>query len=107
MNNNDDKELRALFLSLRNSELKQARPWNSRYFLLPREVSINGWRWAFVAAAALFAMLTFQQSQRASLTHLPRLFDSAPASLFVGLNSSSDDLSTDYFLPTHLTIQLP
>lgn len=99
---NDD--LKPLFEHLRDSERPSAPAWHPRFLRAPKlEKSRLVPRLAFAAVLACAAALWMLPQKMQSVADLPPLLDSEPRELFVSLDAPS----TDFLLPTHLTIQLP
>lgn len=98
---NDD--LKPLFDHLRESERPAASVWHPRFLRAPTAEPRWAPRLAFAAVLACGAAFWLLPQQKPSLADFPPLLDSEPRELFASLDAPS----TDFLLPTHLTIHLP
>ena len=99
---NDD--LKPLFDHLRESERPAASSWHPRFLRAPQpEKARLAPRLAFAAVLACGAAFWMLPQGKPSVADLPPLLDSEPRELFASLDAPS----TDFLLPTHLTIHLP
>ncbi|MBK8037055.1 MAG: hypothetical protein IPK22_07940 [Verrucomicrobiaceae bacterium] len=98
---NDD--LKPLFDHLRESERPAASAWHPRFLRVPAAEPRWAPRIAFAAVLACGAAFWLLPQQKPRLADFPPLLDSEPRELFASLDAPS----TDFLLPTHLTIQLP
>jgi len=98
---NDD--LKPLFEHLRQSERPAAPTWHPRLLRAPAPEPRWAPRIAFAAVLACGAAFWLLRPAEPSLADFPPLLDSEPRELFASL----DTPSTDFLLPTHLTIHLP
>jgi len=99
---NDD--LKPLFEHLRESERPSAPAWHPRFLRAPGpEKARLAPRLAFAAVLACGAAFWMLPQKVQSVADLPPLLDSEPRELFASLDAPS----TDFLLPTHLTIHLP
>ncbi len=98
---NDD--LKPLFDHLRESECPAASVWHPRFLRAPAAEPRWAPRLAFAAVLACGAAFWLLPQEKPSLADFPPLLDSEPRELFASLDAPS----TDFLLPTHLTIHLP
>jgi hypothetical protein len=98
---NDD--LKPHFDHLRESERTSAPAWHPRFLRAPSAEPSWAPRLAFAAILACAAAFWMLPPKVHSVADLPPLLDSEPRELFASLDAPS----TDFLLPTHLTIQLP
>ncbi len=98
---NDD--LRPLFDHLRASEREAAPAWHPRFLRAPEVRRGFVPKLAFAAVLACAAAFWLLRPAEPSLADLPPLLDSEPRELFASLDAPS----SDFLLPTHLTIHLP
>lgn len=97
-------DLKPLFDHLRQCEHAAAPAWQPHLLRPPPAAEVRLVpRLAFAAVLACGAAFCLMRQPRPSVADLPSLLDSKPRELF----SSLDAPSTDFLLPTHLTIDLP
>jgi hypothetical protein len=106
---NTDHELQARFAHLRRADHEQAPAWNPSH--LEMKASPTAWHlpaWLPIAAAACLLLSFLWLRDDAPATDLsaamPELFATEGEPLFANLSSHTP---SDFFLPLHLTIQLP
>lgn len=99
-----NEDLKALFDHLHESERRAAPAWHPQFLRATQpEKARMAPRLAFAAFLACGAVFCLRPQPRPSLADLPSLLDLKPRELFRSL----DVPSTDFLLPTHLTIHLP
>ncbi len=98
---NDD--LKPLFERQRELECDSAPRWNPRWLEAPRPQHAPVMRWALAALAVTFGTFWLLHEPAPSVADFPPLLDSPSGELFADLTP----ISSDFLLPTHLTIQIP
>lgn len=96
-------DLKPLFEHLRASERESAPAWHPRYLRAPAAEPRFVLRWAFAAVLACGATFWLLRPATPDLADFPPLLDSEARELFASLDAPS----SDFLLPTHLTIPLP
>lgn len=106
MNEPRDHDLKARFAALRRDDHAAAPAWHPRLLRVQKPESTQVWKWAFAAifaALAAFWLLRPVEPVQPAWADFPPLLENESAPLFASLQPDS----TDFLLPTHLTIDLP
>ena len=96
-------DLKPLFEHLRRQDRGSTPAWHPRYLRAPAAEPRFALHWAFAAVLACGATFWLLQPATPDLADFPPLLDSEPGELFASLGAPS----SDFLLPTHLTIRLP
>lgn len=97
-------ELKPLFDHLRTTERDAAPAWHPRHLRAPEPRRVLAApRVAFASVLACVAAFWLLRPAQPGVADLPPLFDSAPGGLFASLDAPS----SDFLLPSHLTIHMP
>jgi hypothetical protein len=99
----DDEDLKRRFTSLREAEHAAATRWHPE--LIRGEKATRRWMPALACAAVVMGAAAFWIPLPAapSVADLPPLWQPGTGELFASLDAPS----SDFLLPTHLTIHLP